>query len=65
MIKNYEKYSQETKFRNDVVMVIKAETVCSKCGHHETIYIDEQAVGSVEHICCKCKNDRFNIRYKY
>lgn len=65
MIKNYGKYSQEKKFDNDVVMVIKAETECSKCGHRETLYIDERTVDSVEHRCCKCKNDRFNIRYQY
>lgn len=64
MIKNYGKYTHKNKNDEQVVMIIRAETECSECGYHETLYIDEKACDTVEHYCHKCGNNCFIIKYK-
>lgn len=47
-----------------IPMIIRAETRCTVCGQHETLYIDEKTRHTVEHHCSECGNDIFEIRYK-
>lgn len=47
-----------------VPMIIRVEAYCTACGRFETLYIDENTKHTVEHDCCACGNNLFEIRYR-